>query len=95
MSPQVEAIRDQVDEILRKRGILRASLFGSIVRGHFTNESDIDFLFEFEKGRSLLDLAGLQLELTAALSREVDVATLKALHPTLRDAILAECIRIL
>ncbi len=34
-------------------------------------------------------------ELTAALSREVDVATLKALHPTLRDAILAECIRIL
>lgn len=95
MNLLVEQIRKQVGDILIRRGVVRATVFGSAARCETTSQSDIDFLVEFEVGRSLLDLAGLQLDLRAALSRKVDVATPNSLHPDLRDAIMAECIRIL
>ena len=80
MKPEVKKIQDQVKGILRRRGVVLSSSFGSIARGDSTSQSDIDFRVEFERGRVLFDLAGLQLDLTAALSREVDVATPNSLH---------------
>jgi predicted nucleotidyltransferase len=43
-------------DILRKHDVKRASLFGSVVRGEATEDSDIDLLVEFEGRKSLLDL---------------------------------------
>jgi len=77
------------------RGVVRAGLFGSFARGDATADSDIDFLVEFEEGRTLLDLSGLRLDLREALGRDVDVATPASLHPKLRDRILREVVRIL
>ena len=57
--------------------------------------SDMDFLVEFERGRSLLDLAGLRVELSEALGREVDVATRNSLHPSPRDRIIRELVPLL
>ena len=74
---------------------MRAGIFGSVARGEADTASDIDFLVEFEKGRSLLDLSGLRLDLREALGRDVDVATPGSLHPKLRDAILTELVPIL
>jgi predicted nucleotidyltransferase len=68
----------------------RASLFGSVVRGEDTPSSDIDILVEMPRDASLLDLAGLKLDLEAMLGRAVDVVTYRSLHPLLRDRILAE-----
>ena len=81
--------------ILRNYAVRRAGLFGSVVRGTLGPESDIDVLVEMPKGASLLDLAGLGLELEQALGRKVDVLTYRSLHPQLRDRILAEQVRIL
>jgi len=75
--------------------VKRAGFFGSIVRGEMTDESDVDLLVEFEKRTSLLDLAGLKIELEDALNRRVDVLTYRSLHPLLKDRILAEQVRIL
>jgi predicted nucleotidyltransferase len=44
-------------------GVKKAAFFGSIVRGESTENSDIDLVIEFEGKKSLLDLAGLKLEL--------------------------------
>ena len=55
----VESKRDQIDLVRHHRGH-SASLFGSVVRGGDTPESDIDFLVDFEPGRSLFDLMNLQ-----------------------------------
>ncbi len=77
-------------EVLRKHGVRRAALFGSIVRGEATEESDIDLLIEFEGRKSLLDLAGLKLDLQESLRRKVDVLTYKSLHPLLKERILSE-----
>lgn len=76
--------------MLREHEVKKAALFGSIVRGEATEESDIDLLIEFEGRKSLLDLAGLKLDLQELLRRRVDVLTYKSLHPLLRERILSE-----
>jgi len=95
MSPIIDDIRIQVADLMRQRGVVRAGIFGSFARGEETESSDVDFLVEFEQGRSLLDLSGLRLDLSAVLGREVDVATPGSLHPRLRDRILAELVPLL
>ena len=95
MNEQIRAAREKALEILQKNGIKRAAFFGSIVRGEMTDESDIDILIEFEGRKSLLDLAGLKLDLEDALERRVDLLTYRSLHPMLKDRILAEQVPIL
>ena len=88
-------VSDRIMPAFRKYGVMHASVFGSFVRGEQTAASDVDFLVEFEPGRSLLDLSGLRLALDDLLGREVDVVTHNALHPRLKDRILREQVRIL
>jgi predicted nucleotidyltransferase len=95
MNEQIRAARERALEILQKNGIKRAAFFVSIVRGEMTDESDIDILIEFEGRKSLLDLAGLKLDLEDALERRVDLLTYRSLHPMLKDRILAEQVPIL
>ena len=95
MTAAVAEIQNRVSDLMRRRGVVRASVFGSVVRGEDTADSDVDFLVEFEKGRTLLDLSGLRLDLIELLGRNVDVVTPQALHPQLRDQILAEEVQIL
>jgi len=95
MNEQMCAAREKALEILQKNGIKRAAFFGSIVRGEMTDESDIDILIESEGRKSLLDLAGLKLDLEDALKRRVDLLTYRSLHPMLKDRILAEQVPIL
>lgn len=95
MTSTVAEIRDIVRTVLKRHGVVRASLFGSVARGDDTPESDLDFLVEFEAGRTLLDLSGLRLDLQDLLGREVDVATPGSLHPKLKSHILAEQVEIL
>jgi predicted nucleotidyltransferase len=87
---QLDEIRKALIDVLREHEVKKAALFGSIVRGEATEESDIDLLIEFEGRKSLLDLAGLKLDLQELLRRRVDVLTYKSLHPLLRERILSE-----
>lgn len=90
-----EEVRTEIERVMRSRGVVRAGVFGSVARGDAGPASDFDFLVEFEKGRSLLDLSGLRLDLQEALGRPVDVATPNSLHPRLRDRILSELVPLL
>lgn len=85
-----ETIKEALIPILRRNGVVRAALFGSFVRGEDTDESDIDILVEFEKGKSLLDLVGLKIEIEEFLNRKIDVVTYNSVHPLLKDSILSE-----
>jgi len=95
MTPAVAEIREQVQDVMRRHGVVRASVFGSVARGDDRPGIDVDFLVEFEEGRTLLDLSGLQLDLEELLETEVDVATPNSLHPQLRETILKQQVRIL
>ncbi|WXG47559.1 MAG: nucleotidyltransferase family protein [Candidatus Atabeyarchaeum deiterrae] len=87
---QVEVIENKIAPVLKRYGVRRAAIFGSIARGEEMENSDIDILVEFEGDKSLLDLAGLKIELEETLGRKVDVLTYDSLHPLLRDRILSE-----
>ena len=81
--------------VLKERGISKAGVYGSYVRGEARVDSDLDVVVELPEKASLLDLVGLQLELQDVLGLKVDVATYDGLHPRLRNRILSEERRIL
>jgi hypothetical protein len=87
---EIEEIESKIAPVLRRYGVKRAAIFGSYARGEEREDSDIDVLVEFEGDKSLLDLAGLKIELEEILRRGVDVLTYDSLHPLLRDRILSE-----
>ncbi len=87
---EIEEIKGKILPVLRKCDVSRASFFGSVVRNEAREESNIDLLVEFKGEKSLLDLAGLKIELEEVLGRKVDVLTFNSSHPLLRDRILSE-----
>jgi hypothetical protein len=87
---KIEKIKEAAIPILKQHGVLKASLFGSWVRGDQKTKSDIDMLVEFEDGKSLFDLIGLEIDLEETLKRKVDVLTYDSIHPRLRDYVLSE-----
>ena len=89
----VDVIHQKREEIIRlsaHHGATNIRVFGSVAKGEEGKESDIDILVDLEKGRSLLDLSGLLIDLQQLLGRKVDVVTEKGLHWYIRDKILKE-----
>lgn len=60
------------------------SLVGSVARGEDGDQSDYDFLVEFEDSASLLDIAGLQVDLSELLGQQVDVVDSSAVRESYR-----------
>lgn len=73
----------------RKNAIRELLFFGSITRGDFRPDSDIDVIVNFEPDRTpdLFTFAGLQLELSQMLGRQVHLHTDDMIHPYLRKRI--------
>ena len=95
LTANTEGIRERILPVLRRHGIKRAGIFGSIVRGEATPESDVDILIELNKQASLLDVIGIKHELEDVLGRRVDLGEYAAIKPLLRERILREEVRIL
>ncbi len=90
---RIRALRDNREEILRiaaAHGARNIRLFGSVGRGEDSEESDIDFLVEFDPGRSLLEHVGLIQDLEDLLGCPVDVVTERGLHWYIRDRVVKE-----
>lgn len=88
-----ERVREKRAEILAiaaKHGARNVRVFGSVARGDADEQSDVDFLAEFDLDRSLLDHAALLLELQELLGCPVDVVNERGLKPRFRNRALAE-----
>ena len=77
-------------DICRQNDVSKVGIFGSMVRGEATAQSDIDLLVEFSRRKSLLNVVALERQLSTALGRRVDVLTEAAISPYLRERILRE-----
>jgi predicted nucleotidyltransferase len=91
---EIEKIKRKILPVLKKHNVLKAGLFGSFVRGEARKKSDVDILVKLPKGKSLLDLVGLEMELKKRLRRNVDLLTYNSIHPLIKEAILKEEVRI-
>ena len=83
---------EKFKELLKNHRVKRLAIFGSYAEGRATRKSDIDFLVEFEKGVSLLDLVGLKLDLQDLLKKNVDIATPKSLSKYIRGQVLEQAV---
>ncbi len=86
----IQDISSRIIPILKSQGVLKAALFGSVVRGEAIKNSDVDLLVDLADDKSLLDLVGLKLELEDVLKKKVDVLTYDAIYPPLEEIILNE-----
>jgi uncharacterized protein len=82
--------KHELELFCRKYHITKMSLFGSALRDELTPDSDIDILVEFDKKfiPGLLDLAGMEIELSEMLGRKVDLRTPAELSQYFRDEVL-------
>jgi predicted nucleotidyltransferase len=80
---------------LKAAGVVRLSLFGSTVRGERRPESDIDLLAAFDETRriSLLDVAGIEIQLAELLGQAVDLVEEGTLKPRVKRSVDAEAVR--
>jgi len=83
-------IKKKITPILKRQGVTRAAIFGSVVRGEARKQSDIDILVKLKKGKSLFDFVDLKLELEGKLGKKVDLVSYNAIKPRLKDLILKE-----
>lgn len=91
-APSLGELRSRAPEVLevcRRNGASNVWVFGSIARGEQDAESDLDLVVDFEKGRSLFDLAGLVDELESLLGCPVNVVA----QSSLRDNTFGRAVR--
>jgi predicted nucleotidyltransferase len=88
----IEMPKEWLAEFCRRNHIRRLSLFGSILRDDFGPESDVDFLVEFEPGKTpgLFGIAGMEIELSEIIGRKADLRTAEDLSRYFRDKVLKE-----
>jgi len=78
--------------VCARYGAHNVHVFGSVVRGEADEQSDIDLMVDFEPGRSLLDHAGLWLELQDLLEVKVDVVSSRGIKARIRERVLQEAV---
>lgn len=77
--------------LIAKYHVSELGLFGSVVRGDFSSESDIDIMVDF--GRPIgIEFINLADELEAGLKRKVDLVSRKGIKPQYFNAIQPELI---
>jgi len=92
MKDYIKELGNKILPVLKRYDVVRAALFGSFVRGEASPESDIDIIVEFSGRKSLLDLVGIEQELSETLGRKVDLLTEKSISPYLIDRIKKELV---
>lgn len=83
---------EEIKRIAAIHGAHNLMVFGSRARGDHRPDSNLDFLVDFEPGRSLLDAVGLEQNLEDLLGMKVQAVTRRSLRPSVRDEVLAEAV---
>jgi len=77
---------------LERRGVASVAVFGSLARRQATAQSDIDILVSFSKTPDLFQFVALKRWLGRRLGRRVDLVTVPALRPQIRERVLSEAV---
>ncbi|SFM04319.1 nucleotidyltransferase family protein [Rugamonas rubra] len=84
--------REAIRRIVASHRAGNARVFGSVVHGNDTENSDLDILIDPTSETTLFDIGAIRHELLQLLGVPVDVLTPKSLPEKFRFAVLAEAL---
>ena len=90
VNPFKPELMHKMSQVLKKNDIIYAGIFGSYAKNKQVNDSDIDFLIEFNptKKKTLFDMVDIQYELQDILDKKVDLVTKNSLNKYIKNEIL-------
>lgn len=87
---------NQITPVLKKYGVVRAAIFGSVARGEDDEQSDLDLLVQLDpkKKMDLLDYASLKIDLEERVGRSVDLVQYSKIKPMLSQYIMKDMVEV-
>ncbi len=82
--------REAIRQIVERNHAKNARIFGSVLHGEDTDESDLDILIDTTDETTLFDIGAIRVELMELLGVEVDVLTPGALPDRWKTDVLNE-----
>lgn len=79
--------RKKLLQACRSNDIVFMAIFGSMARGDYRKDSDIDLLVRFSKPKSLLKIVRIERLISEVMGRKADLLTEESISPYLRDRI--------
>ncbi len=92
MHPLIETHRTELRSLATRYGLSSIRVFGSMARSDANGSSDVDLLVESEQPVSGFSLGAMLMDAQDLLGRKVDIVTIQALHPLMRDRVLHEAV---
>jgi predicted nucleotidyltransferase len=89
-SEALNLYRETIRQLVLEAGMANPRVFGSVVRGEDSPESDLDILVDPAPRASLLGMEMLQSRLAGATGVKIDLRTPGEIHPRFRNKVLAE-----
>jgi hypothetical protein len=86
----LETLKSIKPQLTSQYHVRRFGLFGSVIRGDQSPDSDIDILVEFETAPSIFGFLELEEKLEEVLQAPVDLVDIEGIKPLLRSKILSE-----
>lgn len=84
--------RVQIREIALRHRVSDIRVFGSVLHGDDTAQSDLDLLVQPTAQTTLMDIGAIRFELKKLLGFDVDVLTPNGLPAKFRDQVMCEAI---
>lgn len=82
--------REAIREIALSHRVKNVRVFGSVLHGDDTEDSDLDLLVDPTPETTLMDIGAIQYELKELLGVAVDVLTPRALPDKFRQIVIQE-----
>ncbi len=90
MKPSEALVRHHAElrQLVSRYGLPHPRVFGSVLSGTDTDDSDLDLLVDPAESTSLLTIAGLKIDAEQLLGVPVSVLTPNGLPPNFRNKVL-------
>lgn len=92
MHPLLETHRNELRSLALQYGLRSIRVFGSMARNDASSTSDVDLLVESKEPISGFSLGAMLMDAQDLLGRKVDIVTMQALHPLMRDRVMRESV---
>ena len=93
-SMALHTYRDEIRNIALRHRVCNVRVFGSVVHGTDTDDSDLDLLVDPLPDTTLMDIGAIRFELNKLLTIPVDVVTPRALPTRFRQQVIEEALEV-